>query len=379
MTSPDPGGAPTGLGPPEPPKRPSLWRFARPVIALVVIVVAGLGVVSAAAWLGETVGGRVGSDSAADGAADIEPGVEVEVEIPAGSSGATIGQILEDQGVVRSATQFQAAVRAADAGAELKAGRYRLVTGMAPEEVIEVLRRGPVPETFQVTIPEGLRVTEILPRLAEESGLSVAELEDALLSGEVTTDLRELPAEATLSDWEGLLFPDTYQFAPQSSAATVLQRLSDTMLERVESVDWSRLEEAGYSVYEGIVIASLIESEVRVAEERPLVSSVIWNRLADGQRLEIDATVLYALETRDVSEFDRDLDSPYNTYAVEGLPPTPISAPGLASLEAAADPADTEYRYYVRTDEDGGHTFSETFEEHQAARQEACEAGFVDC
>src|SRR5690606_14570458 len=111
----------------------------------------------------------------------------------------------------------------------------------------------------------------------------------------------------------------------------ILQRMASTMEERVASVDWGDLEDAGFDVYEGIVIASLIESEVRVADERPIVSSVIANRLADGMPLQIDATVLFALDTRDPAEFNNEVDSPYNTYQVAGLPPTPIAGPGLAA------------------------------------------------
>ncbi|MCI0544544.1 MAG: endolytic transglycosylase MltG, partial [Actinobacteria bacterium] len=108
-----------------------------------------------------------------------------------------------------------------------------------------------------------------------------------------------------------------------------------------------------------------------------LVSSVINNRLADGIRLEIDATVLYAMRTRDVAEFNREFDSPYNTYLIEGLPPTPISAPGRASLEAAAAPADTPFYFYVLADLEGGHAFAETFEEHQANIAQAREDGVL--
>ncbi len=133
------------------------------------------------------------------------------------------------------------------------------------------------------------------------------------------------------------------------------------------AVNWGDLEALGFSQYEGIIIASIIESEVRVAEERPLVSSVIQNRLGSEGFLEIDATVLYALGTRDIAQFDRSFDSPYNTYRYEGLPPTPIAVPGLASLQAAAAPAETEFFFYVLSSTDGSHTFSVTFEEHQAA------------
>jgi UPF0755 protein len=222
-----------------------------------------------------------------------------------------------------------------------------------------------------VTVIEGLRVGEILTRLSESSGIPYSEFEDALLSGEVSTSLREIPEGAGLTHWEGLLFPDTYEFARSAEPTDILQRLSSTMEQRVDSIDWAAAEAAGITPYEGLIIASLIESEAQLDEERPLVSSVIHNRLAQEMKLDIDATVLYALGTRDPAEFDREVDSPFNTYLVNGLPPTPISSPGRASLEAAAAPESTDYLYYVLSDLEGHHAFAPTLEEHNANVEQA--------
>ena len=243
--------------------------------------------------------------------------------------------------------------------------------------MVELLQRGPQVVTYDVTVREGLRVTEILDVLAEASGIDRTEFEQALTSGQVTTGVVVLPETAELADWEGLLFPDTYRFSEDATAVDILTRLARTMEQRLDAIDWTDFEAAGFTRYEGIIIASLIESEVRVAEERPLVSSVIRNRLEQGIPLQIDATVLYALGTRDIAAFDRDVDSPYNTYRVQGLPPTPISAPGKASLEAAAAPAETEFLYYVLSDTDGHHTFSKTLEEHQKAVEQARRDGVL--
>lgn len=359
-----------------PPPGGSPWRLLRPVVAVALVVVAAVGVVSAASWLAEQVGSGFSSDDDRQ-AADVEPGLDVIVVIPEGSSAAAIADILASAGVVRSATQFEATVRSMGVASELRAGSYEMVTGMDPDEVVEILRRGPLLSVFDVTVPEGLRLSEILIRLSEASGLPVEEFEDALTDGNVETEVIDIDVSSPLEAWEGLLFPDTYRFSKDVTPVEILQRMSDTLGQRLDGIDWGPLEEAGFTRYEGIIIASLIEAEVRVPEERRLVSSVIRNRLEGGQRLEIDATVLYALDTRDVTEFDRAADSPYNTYANEGLPPTPIAAPGVASLAAAADPADTDYRYYVLSSEDGSHTFSETFEEHQAAVAAAREAGVL--
>ena len=230
--------------------------------------------------------------------------------------------------------------------------------------MVAVLVAGPTPAVYRVTVIEGLRVEEMLVALAEITPHEYSELEDALLGGDVVSSLREMPEQTTLSDWEGLLFPDTYEFAKSAPPESILQRMASKMEQRVNSIDWSDWRALGYTEYEGIVLASLIEAEVRVDDERAVVSSVIHNRLAEGMKLDIDATVYYALGTRDVTRFDRTVDSPYNTYVVVGLPPTPIALPGKASLVAAASPEATEYFFYVLADRDGNHVFAKTFDEH---------------
>jgi UPF0755 protein len=354
----------------------SRLRVARPLVIVAMVALAGVGVVAAASALAGAVGSRF--DETSQGVdVDVEPGLAVVIDIPLGSTTSQISEILELNGVIRSATQFEALARTSGVANSLQAGTYDLFTLMNPDEVLTLLVRGPVTRVLRITIPEGLRVGEIITRLATETGKSEEEFATVLADGSVTTGLRELPPEATLSDWEGLLFPDTYEFAQSASAADILNRMARTMEDRMGSVDWSVLEAAGFTRYQGIVIASLIESEVRVADERPLVSSVIRNRLRDSERLEIDATVLYAVNSRDPRSINLDADSPYNTYRVGGLPPTPISAPGLASLQAAASPAVSDFKFYVLSAEDGSHTFSVTFEEHQAAVAKARADGLL--
>ncbi|MGA7097426.1 MAG: endolytic transglycosylase MltG [Acidimicrobiia bacterium] len=341
-------------------------RAIRTVITVALVALVAVAVVGGASYLGRLVGGSISGDDETTTPVAVVPGQEVTVEIPTGSTAKDIAAILAAQGVVRSALEFEVAVRNNDAASRLIAGTYNLETLMDPNEVVAVLVVGPVADVYRVTIIEGLRVSEILTRLSEASGRPYAEFEQALLEGDVDTSLRDIPESPTLSDWEGLLFPDTYEFARSAEPASMLQRLASTMEQRVDSIDWSELEAAGLTRYDGLVIASLIESEVLLDEERPVVSSVIRNRIDIGMKLDIDATVLYALGTRDISQFDREVDSPYNTYTVNGLPPTPISAPSRASLEAAAIPATTDYLYYVLSDTEGHHAFAATLEEHNA-------------
>lgn len=348
------------------PEQPVWSRTLKTTLVIASVVLAGFVVVGGGSYLGRIVGNALGSEDVGSTPINVEPGQPVTIEIPLGSSGQDIGAILASRGVVRSALEFEVAVRNVDAAQSLKAGTYDFLTLMEPAEVVAVLVAGPAPSVHRVTIIEGLRVEEMLNSLAERTSHTYQAFADALLQGDVSTSLREMPDNPTLGDWEGLLFPDTYEFSRTAAPAAILQRLASTMEQRVNSIDWTAWEDLGYTRYQGIVVASLIESEVRVAEERVVVSSVINNRLADGMRLELDATVLYALGTRDVANFDREIDSPYNTYQVTGLPPTPISAPGRASLEAAAAPADTPYFFYVVRDLEGNHAFAVTFEEHLA-------------
>ena len=359
------------------PDQPGWSRILKVALVGLGVILGAVIVIGGASYLGRTVGDALGPSDVSDSPVNVEPGLEVTVEIPPGSTGQDIGAILAAQGVVRSALEFEVAVRNVDAAQRLQAGTYELVTLMDPAEVVAELVTGPGAAVYRVTVIEGLRVQEILTTLAESTPHEYAEYETALLDGSVTTSLVEMPEQATLANWEGLLFPDTYEFSQTAEPAAILQRMAATMEQRVDSIDWTAWEGLGYTPYQGLVLASLIESEVLLDEERPTVSSVIHNRLAEGMKLDIDATVLYALGTRDIAEFNRDIDSPYNTYLVAGLPPTPISAPGRASLEAAAAPATTPYFYYVLSDLEGHHAFAETLDEHNANVAQAREDGVL--
>ena len=359
------------------PDRPHWPRILKIVAIAAGIVLAAVVVVAGASYLGRTVGDALGPGDVGDAPVDVEPGIPVTVEIPIGSTGQDIGAILSAQGVVRSALEFEVAVRNVDAAQRLQAGSYEMTTLMDPADVVAQLVSGPSASVYRVTVIEGLRISEILVALAEATGHEYSELETALLDGSVSTSLREMPADPQLSDWEGLLFPDTYEFSREATADAILQRMASTMEQRVNSIDWTAFEALGLTRYEGLIVASLVETEVQLDEERPIVSSVVHNRLAQGMKLDIDATVLYALGTRDIAEFDREVDSPYNTYIVGGLPPTPIAAPGRASLEAAAAPDTTPFLFYVLSDLEGHHAFAETLEEHNANVAQAREDGVL--
>jgi UPF0755 protein len=364
---------------PIPPRRP-FW--VAPLIAAVLLAAGAFATVQMGTWAGEAVRPEAGST--------IVPGLDVDLEIPTGSTARNIGALLEDAGVIASSVEFVDEVAVRDLTSALKAGKYSLTTGMGIDAVLDELVRGPRGgETFRLTLIEGLWIDEVIASLARQTEYTEAELTEPLLTGRVTSNLMpEALSGERLSHWEGLLFPDTYEFFTDVSADAVVGTLVSTMESRVAAVDWSRLEALGFvdnpdtpsneAVYDALIVASLIEAEAKLEKDRPLISSVIYNRLEIGQGLNIDAALVYAKGERGVPlAADREIDSLYNTYKYAGLVPTPISTIRRASLEAAADPADTNFYYYVVVDFDGSHGFSTTLDEHNAKVAKARAEGVI--
>lgn len=348
-----------------------LIRARGAITGLLVAAVVSYALVVGGAGLGDWVN-RLGGLGGGDQTAEVEPGRTVVVEIPSGSSARSIAGILVGNGVVPSAIEFESLVRTREAGSLLKAGTYELVTGTDLDEIVDLLIAGPSLDVFRVTVVEGLRLAEVLDVLAQATrNYSEEDFTAALSSGDVTSAY--LPVGLDRTVWEGLLFPATYEFFGDATPAEMLQRLATELERRLETYDWSTVTARGLSVYEGLVMASLVEAEAGTDEDRPLIASVINNRLERGMPLQIDATVLYAMEDRGRSPTLEDLqfESPYNTYLIAGLPPTPIGAAGAKSIEAVIDPADTDYLYYVLTSEDGSHSFFSDYDDFLEAAQRA--------
>lgn len=306
------------------------------------------------------------------------PGEAVEVEIPSGSTTEDIGAILVDHDVITSPTIWNYWTRLKSVG-PFQAGFYDFQRNSSFDEAVAVLDGGPRPPQLErVTIPEGLTVAQILPRLADpDTGVerwSVEALQAALDSGEIRSQYQ--PAEVT--SYEGLLFPDTYEIDEDVDEAAFLRRLVAETDARLTALDVeTRAAELGRTPYEVLVIASLIEEESRVPEERAMVARVVYNRLEEGTPLGIDATSRYEAELagRGRDSLDFESDSRYNTRRVAGIPPTPIAAPGQASLEGALNPADGPWIYYVLQDEQGNHFFTDSFAEFNEAKAECARLG----
>lgn len=293
----------------------------------------------------------------------------VTFQVVEGMSGSEIVDALHERGVVRCGLVTKWLLRRDGRESELRAGTYELTTNMTPDEAFEVLTTPPedVP-TVRLTIPEGYRLTQIAERVEEVLGIPQGRFMRAIERRDWSLP-PYLPEDAESP--EGFLFPETYQFIDGgTSPKQVIRRLLQQFGAEAEGLPWQNAEELGVTPYEVVVIASMIEEEAKLEQERPVIAGVIYNRLEAGMVLGIDATLLYDDPTPDgqLSSSDLEFDSPYNTRIHGGLPPTPISSPGLASLRAALEPEDTTFFYYVLCGADGHHEFGETLQEHEQNR-----------
>lgn len=303
-------------------------------------------------------------------------GPAVAVEIPLGSSTQRISSLLEDEGIVKSARNFRLYVRVKDAG-PFQAGSYELRRNSSFDDVIAALEDGPQLTFERLTVPEGLTVKQVSDLVGKMPGRSAEKFLEVAASGAVRS--RYQPAGST--NLEGLLFPDTYNFEAKDDEKAILQRMVTAFDAAAAETGIDDVGQGGLvDPYEAIVVASLVEREARVAEERGKVARVIYNRLAKDMLLQVDATVIYALGRtgeKGLRVLNRDLevDSPYNTYQNPGLPPAPIASPGRAALEAAVTPTPGPWLYYVVIDAEGHHAFATTLAEHNRNIAAAAAAG----
>jgi len=289
-------------------------------------------------------------------------GAEVFVDLAPGAGVATIAHRLADAGVVPDAWTFRLAVRRANLDRRLEAGEYRFADPASPVEVAQRLARG---DTFtrSVTFPEGLTITEMAAIFAK-SGIGTAEeFEDAASNPAAAAELD--PEAATL---EGLLFPSTYELPRRAGADGTIAAMVAKFGRAFDADLRAQAAALHMSVHDVVTLASIIEKESARSDERLLVSAVYHNRLKHGIPLQCDPTVIYALIRADrwtgsLHKPDLQIDSPYNTYRVKGLPPGPIASPGRDALEAAVHPADVTYLYFVSRN-DGTHAFASSLAEH---------------
>ena len=288
----------------------------------------------------------------------------VRVAIPTGASVSEIGDILEENDVIASAFFFRARVTLGGDRGDLKPGHYRLKEEMSYGAAIDALSEGPPKDIITITIPEGRSRAEMAP-IVEDAGLTGDYKQASVRSSAI--DLRRYRA-GTAETLEGFLFPATYELKRGASAEDLVARQLEAFGQQFGTVDLREAKRKNLTPYDVLIIASMVEREASVPEDRKLIASVIYNRLRAGMPLGIDATIRFALGnwTEPLKESELALDSPYNTRTHTNLPPGPIGNPGLASIQAAANPADGDYLFFVvKPCGEGEHVFSETDAEFQ--------------
>jgi UPF0755 protein len=303
-------------------------------------------------------------------------GDPVEVAIPAGASGAKVGEILAEADLLEYPWMFRAAMyvderRPIDperAGGSIKFGEYVIPKGNSATEILYRLYEGPsasmrADDMLRVTIPEGLSIPQIAGQLevnGQDGEGFLDAVEDPAVIASVGFDTASL---------EGFLMPNTYFFDEKPDGRAIALRMLEQFKTEYAQLRREISELAERDIVEILTIASLVEEEARLDDERAIVASVIYNRLDRGMALQMDSTLQYALNKygQRMLNADKEVDSPYNTYKYAGLPPGPISNPGVASIRAALQPADTKYLYFVSNADGKSHTFSETLAEHNRA------------
>ncbi|OIU70663.1 endolytic transglycosylase MltG [Rossellomorea aquimaris] len=323
---------------------------------------------------GTAVGGYLYVNSALK-PVDPEDTKPVKVEIPIGSGVTSIGKILEENGIVKNSTVFKYYVKFNNESG-FQAGSYDLTPSMTLNEIVNSLKTGKVMRKaeFKITIPEGLQLDQIAEIIADHSPYKKEEVEKKLNDKKWLEQLKkeypnlitdEIDNKEIKRPLEGYLYPATYSFYEKKPP---LEDILKEMLDQTDEVlaqYRDSMTDKEYTAHQLLTMASLIEEEATEKADRGKISSVFYNRIEEEMPLQTDPTVLYALGEHKSRTVYKDLkvDSPYNTYKVKGLPPGPIANAGLSSIEAALQPEDTNY-YYFLASSNGSVYYSETLEEH---------------
>ncbi len=294
------------------------------------------------------------------------------VVIKDGQSTAQVAQKLARVGIITNVYTFRAYAVLTQTETNLQPGKYRLKSDMTYDDILDKLTEKKVDPPIKVMIPEGFTVTEIAETLAKKTDRPVIDYLE-YMRGQGVSQIRPDQMPLELKTIEGYLFPKTYLFHKKDHPKKIIARMIEQFELEVTNVDWAYAKERDLSVHQILTIASLVEKEAKVPEERAIMAAVIYNRIAKGMPLQIDATVQYALPQRKdaLSEQDLRFASPYNTYQQTGLPPGPISNPGIDSIKAALEPAQVDFLYYVLTSPDGSHTFTSSYNEFLQAKKGA--------
>ena len=341
--------------------KPRRSRGCMPILVILVVVaaIAAFGYVKGVDFIKDQLSDSPAADYSGNGQKPI-----VTVTVPKGASGRDIGAVLLDAGVVKSVDAFADAYESEPKATSISYGKYELLSKMSAKSALAVLIN---PDSLiaapTVTIPEGLRASEILATIAANTDFTPKQLRAAYAD----TEALDLPAYAN-GNPEGYLFPSTYDITEDTTAASLLHDMVARFRQNAEDLDLEgKAKSLGEDPGDIVTIASLVQAEAGQADMAK-VASVVYNRLDAGMALQFDSTLHYGLNIRGDIQLTREqlnTDGPYNSYTRAGLPPTPIDSPGADALEAALNPANTDYLYFVTVNLATGETkFAETLEEH---------------
>lgn len=287
---------------------------------------------------------------------------EVQITIPEGASGSDIGDELVEKGVVKSRKGFMKAFAKNEEAQTIQAGTYKLRTQISADQAVEMLLDPKSVVRNQVTVPEALRMKDQFAVLSKKTKIPVAQFEAA------AKDPQALGLPEYAKSAEGFLFPQTYEIGQNPTAKSILTLMAKQYVTVAKELDLEGgAKELDLTPIEVMTVASILEAEA-LPKDMPMVAGIIYNRLEDGERLELDSTSYYATGTplgKKLPANFKEQDSPYNTYKAYGLPPGPIGAPGAAAIKAALNPTESDYKFWVTVNYETGETkFSETYDEH---------------
>jgi UPF0755 protein len=322
-----------------------------------------LGIVAAAA-IAVTAGTSLFTAYVENESEPVSPGSRemIQVTIPSGSGTEKIAEILKENNLINNIFVFKMQTKNNGLDGKYQAGNYSLSPGMAMDEIMKHLLTGKA-DTLRFTVPEGYDIKRVMEKLSGEGLINAEEFQKEIETGVFDYDfLSDAPAGP--NRLEGFLFPDTYEIFAAADEHDIIDKMLYQFSKVFTAEYAARAQELGMSVREVITLASIIEREARAPEDRPVIASVFYNRLAIGMPLQSCATVQYILgeQKPDLTTADTQIESPYNTYLIKGLPPGPIASPGADSIKAALYPADTKYLFFLAKG-DGTHAFSETYDQ----------------
>ena len=290
----------------------------------------------------------------------------IVIDIPTGSTLNQVTDILKENNLIKNKTLFKLYVRINNNTSKLKSGKYLFNQTYSNEKIMRDLCEGKIyNDGIKITIPEGSTSFEIIDILVKNKLGDKSVYEELINNPKEFNEKFDFLNDENIVSLEGFLYPSTYYFDENKSEKEILNHMIETFESKYSDKLEKRQKELNKSLYEIINLASIVEKEAVLDEDRPIIASVFYNRIDIGMPLQSDATIQYVFEERkkSITYEDLKIDSPYNTYRVNGLPPTPIANPGIKSIEAVLYPANTQYLYFVATI-DGGNAYGKTYEEH---------------